>query len=104
MHSREVWVTYGSSGGSSGSGGRARGQLLGAVGALVVLATLLPGPARILGTFSARDRATTSIADESMLRAAAIVVWLLLIWVLLAASAALLGRAPGLTGRLARQV
>ncbi len=104
MHQEEVWTRTGLSDDASGSVAQARQQLLGLAGALVVLAILLPRPAQVVRTLAGHGRAGVSVADTSMLLAAAIAVWLLLAWLLLVAGVGLLGRMPGVIGRYARRV
>src|ERR1700709_486523 len=82
-------------------------QLLAVVTVLIGLAALLPGPVQLIGELVGR-RTTgsggTAVADHAMLLLCAAAVWLLLIWAILVAAAAWLGRLPGAAGRLARNI
>ncbi len=103
MASDELWTTSQTNDELVGSPVRAGVQLIGAVGVLALLAVLLPGPGQVGRALLGQDRSIASVGDEAMLVSAAVLVWLLLIWVLVAAAVALLGRVPGSTGRLARR-
>ncbi len=83
--------------------GRALSQLIAAAIALVLLALLLPTPVQLVEVLTGQRRAATSVADTAMLLVSALGVWLLLLWLSVATLAAVLGRAPGAAGRLARR-
>src|SRR4051812_4688756 len=89
-------------------------QVLALIGIVAVLAVLLPGPAQLVHAFSngplqghsapRHHDVGSSVADASMLLVCSIAVWLLLIWVSVAAGLAVLGLVPGTVGHRARSI
>ncbi|MET3803692.1 hypothetical protein ABIB25_000678 [Nakamurella sp. UYEF19] len=77
-------------------------QLLLTGAVLVVLAVALPVPwTAVAMALDTHPNAGDPVGETAMLLAAAILVWLLLGWAVVAAAAALLSRLPGFVGRVA---